>query len=525
VAVADAPLNNLAVADPHATEGSGFSGFTVATFFDNNTTAPATDFTATISWGDGISSSASVVVFGSGIFLVVGSHTYAEETSSPISLNVQVADDGGASFSHPINIRVADAPLSSLTINNPNATEGIGLSGFTVATFTDANSGATAADFKAAVKWGDGTTFTLPSSAIVATGGGTFAVRASHTYADEGSYLLAVQILDDGGASIAGGQTIAVADGALGSLSIHSPGPTEGKSTGLVTVATFSDANLKASSQDFTATIQWGDGGTTTVSASGIAALGGGNFVIKAAHTYADEGTYTVSVQVVDDGGAPIAASQTLAVADATLTNLTVSAIPATEGKATGNVRVASFYDNNVRAPVTDFTATITWGDGSTTTVSGAAGNIVAVGNGWFYLLASHTYAEEGSYTLSVQVLDDGGSSASASRVVGVADAVLNNLGVHNPHATAGKDTGTFTVATFHDNNLLAPTSDFTAVVNWGDNTTTTLSASDFVPEGNGNFAVLASHLYSTSGSFTLSVTVDDVGGSGVSGALTITVA
>jgi hypothetical protein len=49
-----------------------------------------------------------------------------------------------------------------------------------------------------------------------------------------------------------------------------------------------------------------------------------------------------------------------------------------------------------------------------------------------------------------------------------VADAPLGTLSVQNPHATQGVSTETFTVATFHDNNLLAPTSDFTAVIHWG---------------------------------------------------------
>jgi hypothetical protein len=98
-------------------------------------------------------------------------------------------------------------------------------------------------------------------------------------------------------------------------------------------------------------------------------------------------------------------------------------------------------------------------------------------------------------------------------------------MSVQNPHATAGQSTGTFTVATFHDNNLVAPTRDFTAVIHWGDGTTSTLTAADFVTEGNGNFAVLASHTYGETGALTLSVLIDDVGGASVAGTLKISVA
>ena len=53
---------------------------------------------------------------------------------------------------------------------------------------------------------------------------------------------------------------------------------------------------------------------------------------------------------------------------------------------------VATFTDANPNATVSDFTATITWGDGST-----SAGTVVATGNG-FAVNGAHTYADEGSY-------------------------------------------------------------------------------------------------------------------------------
>jgi hypothetical protein len=132
---------------------------------------------------------------------------------------------------------------------------------------------------------------------------------------------------------------------------------------------------------------------------------------------------------------------------------------------------------------------------------------------------------EGGNYTLSVQVSDVGGASISGSRGVSVADARLSNLGVANPDATAGHSTGTFTVATFHDLNLTAPSTDFTAVVQWGDGGTTTVTSADLVALGNGTFAVLASYTYANAGTYTLSVVVDDDGGASISGNLKISVA
>jgi hypothetical protein len=212
-----------------------------------------------------------------------------------------------------------------------------------------------------------------------------------------------------------------------------------------------------------------------------------------------------------------------VAVADAALTGLGVFQPLPREGTALATYTVATFHDTNLSAPVSDFTATVSWGDGGTTTVSGSGGGIVALGNGAFAVLAGYTYAEEGNYTLSVQVSDLGGASISNSRSINVADAALSSLSVKDPNAKAGQDTGTYTVATFHDANLAAPTADFTAAVNWGDGTTTTVTGGNIVATG-GGFAVLSDHTYAASGAVTLSVQVFDVGGASVTNHRRITV-
>src|SRR5262249_21650607 len=158
------------------------------------------------------------------------------------------------------------------------------------------NASAPASDFTATVVWGDGTSCTLSGASgdIVATGGGSFALLASHTFADDGTRTLAVLLHDAGGARIAGRLSFTVAEAPLSGLSLADPGATEGQPTGAFTVATFHDANALAHAAAFKAVIQWGDGFTTTVSGSAIKALGGGDFAVKAAHTYAEEGSYTL---------------------------------------------------------------------------------------------------------------------------------------------------------------------------------------------------------------------------------------
>src|SRR5262249_16483827 len=72
------------------------------------------------------------------------------------------------------------------------------------------------------------------------------------------------------------------------------------------TAAIFSDSNTLAPASDFTATMDWVDGTTTTCTVSG----GNGVFTVSTpAHSYADEGTHTVLVTLIDD--APGTASLT----------------------------------------------------------------------------------------------------------------------------------------------------------------------------------------------------------------------
>jgi len=75
------------------TELSAFSG-TVATFKDGNASAPASDFTALVNWGDGTPATSGVVTGSGGSYSVSGTHTYGNAGAFPIQ--VQIVDVGGA---------------------------------------------------------------------------------------------------------------------------------------------------------------------------------------------------------------------------------------------------------------------------------------------------------------------------------------------------------------------------------------------------------------------------------------------
>lgn len=176
-----------------ATEGVTFSG-AIATFTSGESGAAASDFTADILWGDGSSSAGTVAAKGNGTFQVSGSHAYAEGGNDVLS--VVITDKASNAVTAAATAAVSDVPLSA------NGTSfavlpGAPLTHVAVATFTDANSLAAAADFTATIDWGDGSS----SAGSITEAAGTFTVSSSHTYSKTTNETIAVTILDQGGAA------------------------------------------------------------------------------------------------------------------------------------------------------------------------------------------------------------------------------------------------------------------------------------------------------------------------------------
>ena len=87
----DDVLTGHSVAAISAMSGVALNGVTVATFTDTDTANLASDFTATINWGDGSGATAGTVSGGNGTFTVTGSHTYTAAGSDTVS--VTLSDD------------------------------------------------------------------------------------------------------------------------------------------------------------------------------------------------------------------------------------------------------------------------------------------------------------------------------------------------------------------------------------------------------------------------------------------------
>jgi hypothetical protein len=495
--VADAPLT-LGSPSLAPVEGTGFAGV-VATFLDANPGATQDDFSATILWGDGTSSPAGVSANGSGAWTVNAKHTYAEEGS--YSVLVQVADQGTSAGASGTVI-VADAPLQ-VTSQNVSATEGQAVSNVLIATFTDGDTNATAADYSATVAWGDGDGTSAVSIVPDAQVTGQFDVLASktHAYAEEGNQTISVTIRDAGGSMATALSPATVADALVSASAAVSVTATEASQfTGVV--AAFTDGASAGAADDYSAIIAWGDGS----SSAGTVAPSGGGFQVLGSHSYSEEsgvGSYTVTVKVLDSDGTTVSASGTATVADAALAPLSKT-VAFTEGAA-GTAVVASFEDADPHGFVSEYSATIAWGDNTTST-----GTVTADGVG-FDVTGSHAYAEEGSYAVSVTIQDPGGAGATANSTANVADAPLAATGVAR-FAVVGGQQFTHLMATFTDGDPAGTVNDYSASIAWGDGTT---SAGTIGTSASG-FTVTGTHTYpaGSGANFVPIVTVKDSGGS-----------
>ena len=481
-----------------ATEGVALpSTTTVATFTDSNTSDLASGFTAEINWGDG-TSSAETVSGGDGSFTVDGGHTYADEGNATASVTLTRTSDSSNAVANG-NVTVAEADALTAQAVTFSATTGVGFNNAVVATFTDSYGANPAGDFGATINWGDGTT----TGGAVIAGGGTFTVEGSHTYATPGVDTVSVTLADDapGTATATATSTACVTGGVLSSNMVLSSA-TEGVAlAATTTVATFTDSNPSDLASGFTAEIAWGDGMSSAGSVSGSA----GSFTVAGGHTYADEGSDPASVTITrtaDSAKTTPAGTVTVAEGDA-LTGSGVGTISAMTGVALTNQVVATFTDSYAANLPGDFSATINWGDG--TTSSGAAAT-VSGGSGSFTVSGTHTYASAAVDTVSVTLADDtpGTATATASSTANITAGALIGAMVLSSATEGVALAATTTVATFTDSNPSDLASGFTAEIAWGDG----MSSAGSVSGSAGSFTVAGGHTYADEGSDPASVTI-----------------
>jgi hypothetical protein len=300
------------------------------------------------------------------------------------------------------------------------------------------------------VNWGDGNTQTASGSLSSVT----------HVYADNGSYTITASATDEDGTyafspksvtvtniapSLSLGGATSVNEGAPYTLSLGTTDP------GPDTVSQW--------------VINWGDGSSNTYA---------GN-VSSAAHTYADQGAYTVNVSATDEDGTYAASPRSVTVQNVAPTIALSGAATTAEGA------VYSLTLGTVTDPGADMVTSwlVAWGDGTTNTyASGGA--------------KTHTYADNFIGNIVVSLVDEDGTHIGATRAISVTNVAptftitgANSVSEGTAYALsfAATDPGADTITGWS--------------VNWGDGATSTFAAG----------ASAASHVY-TDGTATRSIVV-----------------
>ncbi len=426
---------------PTITSSSGTNSTeATSSSFSATATDPSTTDVLTYAWSYGDGST------GTG---ASASHQYPNDGTYTWTLTVSDGDGGTATSSGTVTVTNVAPTISS-------ASFGSGSEGSPVAYSVSATDPSSVDQAALTYTWdfGDGSTSTTTSAST------------THTYADNGSYSVSVSV-SDGTTSVStsGTSTISNVNPVIGATTWPTTG-SEGVSASFSATAT--DAGIL---DTLTYLWTWGDG----TSSSGSSAT----------HTWADNGSYTVTLTVTDKDGGSTSLSQTMTVSDVApvITSLTATT-PLVEGD-TGTFTGAA-------TDVAADTITYTWDYGDGTTGSGAS--------------STHVYADNGTYTVTLTATDNGGaySTATTSVVVTNANPVVVSI------TTADGDEGTTldvsAVATD------AGTADIlTYTWDYGDGTT-----------GTGN---PANHAWLDDGTYTVGLTVTDDDGGSASGSATVTIA
>ncbi len=129
---AGAPLS-VTGASVSAQAGASFSG-AVATIADGDATAVASDYSATLGWGDGATSAGVVSAAPGGGFTVTGTHTWAAAGSYTVNVSVTKINGRTASASTTATVAAPgptqSGPTATLALTAPNPVAG-GAVGFT----------------------------------------------------------------------------------------------------------------------------------------------------------------------------------------------------------------------------------------------------------------------------------------------------------------------------------------------------------------------------------------------------------
>jgi len=162
-------------------------------------------------------------------------------------------------------------------------------------------------------------------------------------------------------------------------------------------------------------------------------------------------------------------------------------------------MQVASFFDLSSLANLTNFQATIDFGDGGPAT----AGSIAKIGSG-FAVAGSHTYSAPGDHVGTVTIFNDAGSKSVTftAKALTLAATGLVVSAIRGRPFTAA-------VATFVDSFGVRPAGAYAASIDWGDGTGPTPGVVSMQTGGGLDVVQVAGgHTYAATGNFRVTTTI-----------------
>ena len=463
---ATAPITVNAIGVPtvtvnNPTPNPANTGATVTVTFTVASTVTVTGIT--VNWGDGTTNTLA----GSA---TSDTHIYANTgtaKSQVFTITVTATNSAGPGIGTTTETVNDRPPVVTISTVLPNPAD----TGVTATvSFTATDPDGTVSSIS--VDWGDGST---PTSL-----GGT-ATSATHSYANTGNaktkiFTIAVTATDNSGSTGSANTSETINDRSpVVSVSTVSPNPVN---TGVLVTVTFTATDPDGTISSIS--VNWGDS-TTPDSLAGSAT--------SDTHTYNSAGSFTITVTATDNSGSTGSATAPITVNAIGVPTVAVNA--PTPNPANTGVTVTVTFTVSSTATVTGLT--VNWGDGTINTLAVSATS------------DTHTYTSTGAtksqvFTITVTATNSAGpGSGTATETVNDRPPTVTVSNVSpNPANTGATVTVTFS-ATDPDGTIASFT------VNWGDTTT---------PDTLPGTATSDTHMYTSPGGFTITVTATDNSGS-----------
>ena len=377
----------------------------------------------------------------------------------------------------------ASAALSVQPINGKVMTEGDTL-GVTT-TFSDAGP---AASHSASINWGDGST----TAATVLPSNNNGTIIAAHQYTMAGTYYPILTVQSSAGGSATTIFSVAVADAPLTATGAAISAVVNSPFNGIV--ADFSDADLSAAANKYTASINWGD--NTAATAGTIVDNGNGDFSVTGSHTYSGAGSLPLTVTIKDIGGSTATATGAADVAPppaSAPTSLSAAAVSNSEidlswgADASGNSVGYNIYRSTTPGVLPIAQDMLDFGITSTTYQDTGLSEATT----YYYLVTSANSASQESSPSNV---------ASSTTPLATLSASGTTISPTEGEQFDG------TVGSFTDTDTNADQGNYTATINWGDGSGT--STGTIQPNSSGGFDVVGNHTYQDDGTKSVTVTI-----------------